>query len=59
MSKGNLANTSFLKYYYDRSGNSAVQKYYHNSKRISFDTYQKMVDKHWNDGTDIKFSKIK
>lgn len=59
VSKGNLANTSFLKYYYDRSGNSAVQKYYHNSKRISFDTYQKMVDKHWNDGTDITFSKIK
>lgn len=59
VSKGNLANASFLKYYYDRSGNSAVQKYYYNGKRISFDTYQKMVDKYWNGGTDITFSKIK
>ena len=41
----------FLKYTMNRSGSSAVQKYYHNGKRISFDTYQKnggQVLERWN-----------
>lgn len=60
MSKGNLTNAVFLKYFNDRSGDyGAVQKYYKNNKRISKKIYEKEIKKHWNDGTDITFSKIK
>ena len=55
ISKGNLKKAVFLKYFNDR----ATQKYYKNNKRISQSTYRKEVNKYWNGGTDITFTKIK